>query len=133
MSKTVIDKNFISDMLISQQGTINQDHPVGNWWFNSSLGNIKNNNYGYNLDNLTEVLWKIERGISDFNIIPKIKHCDYRASSIAYDAISKNKIKYWNSDERAYRAIRNSFHMPIEYFEEFCQIIADSINTVYLK
>ena len=131
MPNSLVDSKFISDMLISQKGTINQNHPVGNWWFNSSLGRVKNNNFSSNGANLTEILWRVERGLSKFNIIPKIEHCDYQSSSIAYTEITKNKLKYWLDEDRANRVMADAFHIPMEHFEEFCTIIADSINTVY--
>ena len=133
MSITTIDSKFISDMLISEKGTINQNHPVGNWWFNRSLGNIKNNYYSYNMDNLTELLFKIEGGLSDFNIIPNIENCDYKASIIAYDKIKENQLKYWSDESKAYKAITNLFYIDVKYFDEFCTIIANSINTAYFN
>lgn len=72
-------------------------------------------------------------GLGNFNIIPNIENCDYKASSIAYNKIKENQLKYCSDESKANKAIKNIFYIDVKYFDEFCTIIANSINTIYFN
>lgn len=135
MSTSPIDTNFIRAMLISPSGTVINGYNVGNWFFNRSLlysEEERTTISGHGM-NLTEILWKIERGISKFKIIPEINECDYKASSDIYYKIKDKSGIFWKPRIDTSRVIRDNFWIPNEHFDEFCSIVADSFNTIYFS
>ena len=135
MSNSPIDTNFIRAMLISTSGTVINDYNVGNWFFERSLlySEEERTTIGGHGKNLTEILWHLERGISKFKIIPEINGCDYKASSDAYYKVKDKSDIFWKAGTDTSRVIRDSFWIPNEHFDEFCSIIADSVNTIYFS
>ena len=135
MSNSPIDTDFIKAMLISPSGTVINGYNVGNWFFNRSLlySEKERTNISGHGQNLTEILWKIERGISNFGIIPEINECDYKASSDVYYKVKDKADIFWKVGTDMNRVIRNSFWIPNEHFDEFCSIVANSFNTTYFS
>ena len=135
MSNSPIDTNFIKAMLISPSGTVINGYNVGNWFFNRSLlySEKERTTICGHGKNLTEILWNLERGISDFKIIPEINGCDYKASSDIYYKVKDKSDIFWKAGIDTSRVIRDSFWIPNEHFDEFCSIIANSINTIYFS
>tara|TARA_X000000368_G_scaffold402701_1_gene376859 strand:- start:475 stop:903 length:429 start_codon:yes stop_codon:yes gene_type:complete len=137
MAETVITPDFIKKMLSSESGTVFNGYNVGNWYFNKApYFNQKNPKYfSFGGHNLTEGLWTLERGIASFNIISKIEGCNYKASSNAYWKIvdEKNAFRFWKDKNKPEirKKIGERFSIPIEHFDEFCNIIAESYNEEY--
>ena len=137
MAKTVITPDFIKMMLSSEPGSVYKGYKVGNWYFNKApyFNQKKPEYFSFGIHNLTEGLWALERGIADFNIIPKIEGCNYKASRSAYWKIvdEKNAFRFWKDKSKTQigKIIRERFGIPIEHFDEFCKIIAESYNEEY--
>tara|TARA_B110000908_G_scaffold165466_1_gene214983 strand:- start:1891 stop:2304 length:414 start_codon:yes stop_codon:yes gene_type:complete len=137
MTSSSINTNFIKALFTAESGAVMNELPVGNWWFNKSLFHqqLDKKNFSFFGRNLTEGLWSLERGISDFKIIPNINGCDYKASTIIYYKIVDKSNKFWKDKDKQTisNIIKNSFYIPMEYFNEFCIIIAESYNEVYFS
>ena len=135
MSNSPIDTNFIKAMLISPSGTVINGYNVGNWFFNRSLlySEEEKTTISGHGKNLTEILWKIERGISNFKIIPEINNCNYKASSDIYYKVKEKVNIFWKDGTDTRRVIQDRFWIPVEHFDEFCSIVADSFNTIYFS
>ena len=115
MSHSPIDINFIKAMLISPSGTVINGYNVGNWFFNRSLlySEKEKTTISGHGNNLTEILWKIERGISNFKIIPEINNYNYKASSDIYYKVKEKANVFWKDGTDTRRVIQDSFWIPM--------------------
>lgn len=91
---------FIKAMLIYPPGTTMNNLNVGSWWLGKSLfyhdyKDFENTTIGYDSNNLTEVLNKIEVQLVEWGLLEKCDDCSKTFSYLAYILIEKNWETFW--------------------------------------